>query len=232
MKRNVHHKPDTRLKTRIDPKVMPGTKQSAEERWALSIPLLNTPGQQYVEGRRIPPGLAQDAEVRFDRNWNGRPAVLAAMRGLHGELCSVHGRYLQRSGDENKMLTIGPGGGILSIGDALESDIIIFVEGLFDALTLSLCGYSSLATVGRVAPWLPAVCKEKIVVLAFDGNHPGDANAHFYEQFLEGAQTYRLNPPGHSKDWNSALLKQGKATVEQWLRINIARLTNAKTLAT
>lgn len=230
MKRRPYHKTDTRRKSRIDPKVMPGTGQTAEERWARSMQLRDTPGQIYVEHRGIPVSLAHDAGVRFDPDWNGRAAVLVPMRGLQGELCSLHGRYLLQRGDENKMLTIGPGGGILQVGDALSNDVLLVVEGLFDALSLAVCGQSSLATVGRIAPWLPQFCKGKTVVLAFDANQPGEATALFYEQFLQGAIVHRLKPPGHSKDWNSALLKQGKAALLQWLRINLAQWMNSKTL--
>lgn len=224
MIRYTRHKRNIDLKTPIDPKVMPGTGETAEERWAHCMPLFDTAGQQYVEQRGIPAQIAHDAGVRFDPDWNGRPAVVAPMRGLHQELCSVHGRYLHQTGNEDKMFTLGPGGGILNLADAWNNDVVIIVEGLFDVLSLAVCGYTSLATVGRVAPWLPQVCKGKTIILAFDGNRPGATMATFYRQFLDAARFIRLTPPGHSKDWNSALLKKGKATVEQWLRLNLKSL--------
>ncbi len=48
-----------------------------------------------------------------------------------------------------------------------------------------MCGYSAVATVGRHAPWLPKVCRDRSVILAFDGNHPGDAEAKFMMKFLK-----------------------------------------------
>ena len=221
-------KPDT--KQRIDPSVMPVTGETPEERLAKSLPLVDTRGGQYVESRNIPVAIAHEAGVRFDASWNGRPAVIVPMYNARQELCSLHGRYLQQEGDQNKMFTIGPGGGILNVRDTLNGEVILIVEGLFDALSLAVCGYGSLATVGRRAPWLPEVCKGKIVILAFDGNRPGESEAAFYRQFLAGATIHRLTPPGHCKDWNTALIKRGQSSVEYWLRYNLFRFTKENVL--
>ena len=230
MIRHHRYKAQIQIKPRIDPKVMPLTGATAEERLARSVPLFDTPGGQYVERRGIPVDIAHQAGVRFDPHWNGRAAVIVPMTGLNGELCSVHGRYLQQRGEEDKMFTIGPGGGILNVADALAGDMIIVVEGLFDVLSLALCGYRSVATVGRIAPWLQQVCKGKTVLLAFDGNRPGEATAVYYGQYLDGAITHRLKPPDSAKDWNTALVKEGRSIVEQWLRLNVARFRASNTI--
>ena len=206
-----------------DSPTMPGTGESPEARLARAVPLFGTPGQDYVEKRGIPVRLAHDAHVRFDPDWHGRAALLVPMKDAAGNLCSVHGRYLAHAGDQNKMLTIGPGGGVVSVMDGLRRDSIILVEGLFDALTLALCGYGSVATVGRWAPWLPEACAGKTVWLAFDGNRPGEVTTMRYKQSLIGADTRRLPPPGRSKDWNTALVNRGRATVEAWLRRHLGK---------
>jgi hypothetical protein len=214
-----------RMMQLFDPVVMPVTGETPQERLDRALPLSDTPAQQYVEKRNIPVTLAQDAGVRFDPDWNGRAAVIVPMYNEKNELCSVHGRYLHQAGDQNKMFTIGPGGGIVSVAGGIKTDTIIIVEGLFDSLSLALCGFSSVATVGRKAPWLPDFCKEKTVILAFDGNRPGESTADYYRKFLVHAKIHRLRPPGHAKDWNSALNKKGAAVVEQWLRFNLKRFT-------
>jgi hypothetical protein len=196
---------------------MPRTSERPEERLALASPLAGTAGQAYAERRGIPVGIAHDAGVRYDPNWNGRPAIIVPMCDNDGRLCSVHGRYLEHNGQQNKMLTIGPGGGVISVNDGWRADQVILVEGLFDALSLALCGFGSVATVGRWAPWLPMVCAGKTVWLAFDGNRPGEAEANRYERELVNSETHRLQPPGHSKDWNTALVNHGRATVQAWL---------------
>jgi hypothetical protein len=200
---------------------MPVTGEAPQDRLDRGLPLCGTPGQAYVENRCIPIEIANEAGVRFDPDWNGRPAVIVPMFNNEHTLCSVHGRYLSQSGDQDKMCTIGPGGGILSVRDGCHAEPIILVEGLFDALSLAVCGYSSLATVGRLAPWLPEVCKDKLVLLAFDANKPGEAEVDFYKKILSGAKTRRLTPPGHTKDWNSALMKRGAAMVAHWLEYNL-----------
>lgn len=205
--------------------MMPVTGESPQNRLACSLPLAGTPAQEYVEKRCIPIDIADEAGVRFDPDWNGRAAVIAPMFNQQHALCSVHGRYLKQTGKQDKMFTIGPGGGILSVRDGYHAEPIILVEGLFDALSLAVCGYSSLATVGRLAPWLPEVCKEKLVLLAFDANKPGEAEVDFYKIFLAGAKIHRLTPPGHTKDWNSALTKRGALMVAHWIAYNIRCIT-------
>lgn len=210
---------------RIDPPIMPVTGEAPQNRLDRSLPLMGTPAQEYVENRCIPINIAHEAGVRFDPDWNGRPAVIAPMINQERALCSVHGRYLSQRGKQDKMFTIGPGGGILSVRDGYYAEPIILVEGLFDALSLAVCGYSSLATVGRLAPWLPEVCKEKLILLAFDANRPGEVEVDFYKKFLIGANVHRLLPPGHTKDWNSALMKRGSLTVAHWLEYNLRCIT-------
>jgi hypothetical protein len=205
-----------------DSPLMPKTGETAELRLARAVPLMGTPGQSYVEKRGIPVNIAHEAGVRFDSDWNGRAAVIVPMRDLEGIVRSVHGRYLEQIGQQNKMLTIGPGGGAIGVLRGWSEDPIILVEGLFDALSLAVCGRSSVATVGRWAPWLPQVCAGKLVWLAFDGNRPGETEAARHKRALAGADTRRLLPPAPSKDWNTALVKRGRATVEIWLDRHLA----------
>lgn len=213
------------MKRLIDPILMPGSRETPLERLEKSLALENTPGRLYVEKRGIPEAIAREAGVRFDFEWNGRPAVLAPMRNAEGELRSLHGRYLSVVGKQNKMFTMGPGGGIFRVGDGWDADPIILVEGLFDALSLAACGFSALATVGRIAPWLPGICEDRQVMLAFDGNNPGESEASYYKTFLAGAQCRRLAPPGNSKDWNTALLKRGAHAIRRWVETNCRKMT-------
>ena len=202
---------------RRDPLVLPDTGESPEARYARARPLRGTPGQAYVERRGIPEALAHAHGLRFDPDYDGRPAVLAVMRDREGQLASLHGRYLHVTRGQDKMLTVGPGGGVLSVGAGWRAEPLILVEGLFDALSLALCGYSSLATVGRWAPWLVSVTKGRTVWLAFDRGRPGEAEVARYRERLVGAELRRLPPPGRAKDWNSALVKAGRGAVRHWL---------------
>lgn len=99
-----------------DPVCMPDTGEAPQDRFARAQTLHGTPGQTFVERRGIPVDLAHAHGVRFDPDYAGRPAVLAAMRDRAGRLVSLHGRYLQVIRGDNKMLTVGPGDGLLEVG--------------------------------------------------------------------------------------------------------------------
>jgi DNA primase len=93
----------------------------------------------------------------------------------------------------------------------------ILVEGLFDALALATCGWSSTATIGRWAAWLPRVCAGHVVWLAFDNNRYGERAVREYTERLTDAETRRLIPPPPSQDWNAALQSRGRAAVARWM---------------
>lgn len=199
-----------------DPSCMPRSGELPAERLARAGALEGTPGQTYVERRGIPLTVADAAGLRFDPDWDGRAAVVVGMYDQAGMLVSVHGRYLSNLRNEDKMLTIGPGGGVSCVGDGWRGEPLIFVEGIFDALSLAVCGYSGVATIGRWAPWLPQVCAGRLVWLGFDANRPGEHEVAAYARRLP--QVRRLLPPPRCKDWNTALCKRGPATVARWLR--------------
>ncbi|HVZ39444.1 MAG TPA: toprim domain-containing protein [Candidatus Kapabacteria bacterium] len=201
-----------------DPLCMPGTGRNAGQLLELAEPLAGTPGAAYVERRGIPLHIAEEAGVRFASDFGGRPAVLVAMRDHRGAVALVHGRYLHTARNQNKMLTVGPGGGMVSVLEGWHAEPLIIVEGLFDALSLAACGWPCAATVGRWAPWLPAVTQGRTVWLAFDSARAADAEAERYRERLHGASLLRLRPPGRSKDWNTALVKLGIPSLARWLR--------------
>jgi hypothetical protein len=204
--------------------VMPDTGEGPAERWSRASSLVGTVGQIYMERRGIPIRIALEAGIRYDSDWAGRAAVIVPMKDANGVLCSVHGRYIVQARHEDKMLTIGSGGGVVSVLGGCRNSTIILVEGLFDALSLAVCGYGSVATIGRWAPWLPDLCAHKVVWLAFDSNRPGEIEAARYSQSLANSEIRRLLPPGRSKDWNTALVKRGRATVEAWLDRHLSRV--------
>ena len=200
-----------------DPLCMPGTGESAEERYARAVPLEGTAGQIYVERRGVPVDVADCAGVRFDVNFAGRPAVLAPMRDEQDNLASLHGRYLHNLRGQNKMLTIGGAGGVVSVLGGWRVEPLILVEGLFDALSLATCGWASIATIGRWAPWLPEVVSRRAVWLAFDAGRPGEEEVLRYSGRLRSSEVRRLLPPPRCKDWSTALAKRGPAAVSQWV---------------
>jgi len=206
---------------RVDPVRMPRSGELPSERLARALPLAGTPGQAYAERHGIPLALAEQAGMRFDPDWDGRPAVLVGLHDQDGVLVSVHGRYLTTIRGQNKMLTVGLPGGVAGVGSSWRAEPLILVEGIFDALSLAACGWDGVATIGRWAPWLPQTCARRVVWLAFDANAPGEREAQHYAQMLSMSKPLRLLPPARCKDWNTALVKQGNTRVAHWLRTRI-----------
>lgn len=201
-----------------DGPVMPRTRESPEDRLRATLPLEATPGQAYVERRGIPLNVAHDAGVRFDPDFGGRPAVVVAMRDNLESLRSLHGRYLHSQRRQNKMLTVGPGGGVVSVLDGWRVGPLIVVEGLFDALSLACCGRSCIATMGRWAPWLPKIAAGRMIWLAFDNGRAGEAEfLRYRRELVHCAGIGRLTPPTRCKDWSTALVKRGPSALRHWI---------------
>lgn len=200
-----------------DPPCMPATGDGPNRILELSEPLGSTAGAAYMERRGIPLDVAVAAGVRFAPSFNGRPAVLVAVQDNQGVVVSVHGRYLHCARGENKMLTIGPGGGIVAVLEGWHAEPLVIVEGLFDALSLAVCGWSCVATIGRWAPWLPEIAAGRTAWLAFDATRPAEAEVERYRERLRQASVRRLLPPPRCKDWNTALVKRGVPTLGRWL---------------
>jgi hypothetical protein len=205
---------------------IPGISKTIEEQLTSALPLVGTPGHVYVERRGVAVDVAAAAGVRFAANFGGRPAVLVAMRNHEDTLVAVHGRYLHTIRGQNKMLTIGLSGGMVSVLSGWRAEPLILVEGLFDALSLATCGWAAVATIGRWAPWLPEVSAGRVAWLAFDASRPGESDVTRYAERLRDADVRRLPPPPHCKDWNTALVKCGRSGVTRWIR---GRLTAGDT---
>jgi Toprim domain-containing protein len=206
-----------------DPPLLPGALLGPAECLARAQPLEASDGQAYVERRGIPVGIAAAAGVRFCPDWAGRPAVLTGLYDRDGELRSVHGRYLHNVRGQDKMLTIGAGGGAISVLGGWRTAPLIVVEGLFDALSLAVCGHAAIATIGRDVPWLASIAVGRAVHIAFDGTRPGEREAARLAAALVDARVHRLPPPPRCKDWNTALVKRGPSEVAKWLRDGVRR---------
>ncbi len=210
---------------RADPPCVPRSGEAGCDRLGRALPLSGTPGQAYVERRGIPVEIADAAGVRFDADWNGRPAVLVGMFTPQGTLAAVHGRYLEHGRGRDKMLTVGGAGGVVCVGAGWCADPLILVEGLFDALSLAVGGFGGVATLGRWAAWLPQACERRVVWLGFDGNRPGDGAATEYARRMPLAVPRRLPPPARCKDWNTALRRCGRVGLSRWIRAHVAAIS-------
>lgn len=209
-----------------DPLHLPKTCDGPAELLAKAAPLEGSPGQAYIQRRGIPVEIAKTMGLLYAADYAGRAAVIVPMHDKQGRLCSVHGRYLETIRGQNKMLTVGQGDGLIIAMEGWHSDPLIIVEGLFDALSLAVCGFSCVATIGRQVTWLPEISAGNAVWLAFDTGRPGEHEAMHYQQILNKANTKRLTPPPNCKDWNTALVKRGEGAVRRWLLEHIQQTGN------
>ena len=200
-----------------DPPCMPGTQESLEQTLARSVPLEATLGQSYVERRAIPIEVAHAAGARFAADFGGRPAVVQPLYDYENRLVSLHARYPEFGRGQDKMFTIGPGGGTVNTLGGWRVDPLVVVEGLFDALSLAACGWASVATIGRWLPWLREVGAGRTVWLALDAGRAGEKEATRYAVHLRQSNVRRMLPPNRDKDWNTALVKRGRTAVAHWV---------------
>ena len=204
-------------------------------KWAATIPLENTPGAAYMEGRGIALETAQVAGVRFSANWNAEPeektnqspakvrrampSVVFPIRDQHGEIVAAQARAIRGSAK----LTAGPkkngaffapvqmkSGRVFSPLDR-NTPVIAITEAPMDALSLAVAGFPALALCGTSGPaWLHIACGLRRVALALDADEAGEKAALELKKLLTpfGARCERLRPEP-AKDWNELLLNQG-----------------------
>jgi len=208
---------------RSDPLCIPGIPESLEITLARLEPLASSAGASYVERRGIPLAVAEDAGLRFSPNFAGRPAVVQPLYDSENQLVSLHARYLAYLRGHEKMFTIGPGGGTVNVAGGWRANPLMVVEGLFDALSLGACGFACVATIGRWVPWLREASAGRAVWLALDAGRSGEKEVARYTAFLCQSQVKRILPPERDKDWNTALVKRGRATVTTWVERQLER---------
>jgi len=200
-----------------DPTVDPLSGDDPATALVTSLAVDEPPCAAYLTRRWIPLEVARTAGVRYAPSFAGRAAVLAPMRRRDGELAAVTARYLTTVRGQEKILTVGHEGGVFSVLDGLWADSLVLVEGVFDALSLAVCGVPCVATIGRYVAWLAELAAGRAVLLGFDGNKVGDHAARYYKDRMAGVDCRRLRPPPSCKDWSAALGKLGAAGLGRWL---------------
>jgi DNA-directed RNA polymerase subunit RPC12/RpoP len=191
-----------------------------------AVPVFGTAGAKYIEKRGIPIELASPANVLFSTDFYGRPAVLFPMHNRDGELVAFNGRFTDGKESKGKLKTQSVGKksfGLFATHGALESEIITVCEGVFDALSLHLCGLPAVAIVGTSFPeWLSSALAFQKVFVATDADESGDKAAESLVNVLRsrGARAVRMRPEG-AKDWNDVLLNNGADALREFVELRI-----------
>ena len=176
---------------------------------------------RYLSNRGINFDVARENRVRLVPNWYGRQALGFPFQNARGEIVALSGRALRDGGLDK------PAGGPKKQGafwasalgfGAVDAGLpaLTLCEAPFDALSLAMAGYPSLALGGTNAPiWLHQKCAFRRVLLAFDADAAGDVAALKIGEVLTsfGANCQRLRPKG-AKDWNELLQKEGATAIE------------------
>jgi predicted RNA-binding Zn-ribbon protein involved in translation (DUF1610 family) len=186
---------------------------------ASSVAIESTPGAAYIEGRGIPVEVAHEAGVRFAESFYGRPAVLFPMYDRDGALVAVNGRFVDGRNDPKTQTAGSKSLGLFTTPGALSASVTAVCEGAMDALSLWLCGVSSVALVGTSAPdWLPSALAFSCALIATDADVAGDRAATELENSLSprACRTLRLRPR-IANDWGEALERAGADKLREQL---------------
>ena len=176
----------------------------------------------YLKKRGITFEIACDSNVCFVSDWHGRATLAFPFKSPDGEVVALAGRTLSNggvdkpaSGPKKTGAFFAAALGFKALDKALPA--ITLCEAPFDALSLAMAGYPSLALGGTVAPsWLCQQCAFRHILLAFDADVAGDSAAEKIGATLAsfGATCQRLRPQG-AKDWNELLQNAGSEAIEE-----------------
>ncbi len=222
-------KPVTDFK-REEPKPDPDAMKRLQEYVKGCVAVANSPAAEYLLCRGIPTGLAQGDGIKYAASWGSvGEAVVFPVRDKMGAIVAAQGRSIH----EKKFETIGMRSlGVFMTRHSIGKNPVAVTEAPIDALTLELCGLSSMALCGSsgLPHWLKCefgkttivdgIPRGRVVFLATDNDDTGDASAKKLEAEIAstGARCIRLVSP--LKDWNECLLERG--WLKTWELIDFA----------
>jgi len=194
-----------------------------------AVPLLNTPGADYLQSRGIPYFVAWEAGVQYHPSWIGlnEPCVVFSIVDGDGERVAAQCRSITTNGRRTAgSLSCGI---FMSHPAAVSMKSVLITEAPIDALSISAAGYAAVALCGTtIRPYLLDMLFGKTLLLAFDADDPGDKAADLWTKAaaLSGAKVQRVRPQG-GKDWNEVLMQQGAdgiaAQFEPYDRVIVVR---------
>lgn len=210
------------------PAIAPGVGDQAPD-WRAQLdgllPFIGSPAAAYLASRGITDRVAIAAGLRYHPRWGGRPAAVFPLRDAGDVLIAAEGRYL----DDflPKVRAYGQKrAGVFSTPGAWRGDLVVFVEGAVNALSLAACELPAVATCGaeNLPGWLPAACAGKRAVIAFDPDPAGAGGVRRLSGLLltAGVPCYELPILQPGEDWNDLLQRAGAPALTAALRRALA----------
>ncbi|MGH6964691.1 MAG: DUF7146 domain-containing protein [Phenylobacterium sp.] len=194
-------------------------RAAAAALWAQAGPIDGTLAGRHARrrgiGRALSPDLRNHSAVPaavYDDRGPYRPALLAAVRDVAGDVCAVEITYLAAGGDRARLGLARKTVGVLPAGSAVRLDApaatLLVAEGVFSALSASerfgLPAWALLST-SNLRRWL-APPQVRRVLIAADRGPDGERSARRLAQRLAavGLQVAVRWPPAPFGDWNEA----------------------------
>lgn len=197
----------------------------AREMWAAARPIEDTPAMKYLESRGFPSPFIADQEnlrsstISIDGSAKKHPVLMAAARGVDGEITGVQctfltedGAKLQESSRRSYGVIAGSAIRLQSVAGATsEPSDVWLCEGLEDGLSLArlyeeATVWATLGAGNLPNITLPNSCSE--VTIAGDNDESGRKASELAVSRYgkEGYEVKTNFPPADFKDWNEFLM--------------------------
>lgn len=202
------------------------------------LPLVGSPGGDYLESRGIPAEFAEKNGVRFAPHFpcqvGGKrlysPAIIFPIyKGTPAlQLVAVNARFLHPEFDTfgEKQRTYGKVSfGMFRTNGSAETEEVLIAEAPIDTLTLALVGFPAFAVCGASnIRYFPELMDGKTVICAFDTDKDPSTRERVRTsirkfQQKHGGRVLWVKPPGgETKDWNDMLQRYGPKNLAVYLR--------------
>lgn len=178
----------------------------------------------YLKNRKIP---EDNLYVCTQGRYKNR--IVIPYYDRQGNLIYYNGRYIGNEGTNLRYLgppkELGIGkSDVLFVPEWPEKQEKIYItEGEFDAISLSICGFKSVALGGKVLSEKQfSMIKDQVPVLSFDSDDAGsDALVKIANFLLSKGITniYYVRPCKEFKDWNGMLVNKCENVIKNYIKL-------------
>lgn len=199
-----------------------------------AMPIRETPGAQYLQGRGLE--LPTDSDLLFHgdlTHWEtktGYAALLGQVRDRSGEVIGLHRTYLVTEGNEvrkapiakPKMMLGRIAGGAVRLASIGKDGRLALCEGIETGLAVmtacqDLPVWATLSTSGLEQVELPPAAQRVLILADHDASGAGlrAAEASARRLRAQGRDVAIAIPPEEGEDFNDMLLRAGASSISQ-----------------